>query len=270
MLRAVARMITGKGNDAAAVQQQIDALKREGAEALAAVDALKIERAAAASYDEARDLDDKIARQLWVTQHCAAVLPQLELELGAVRAAEQAAALARHKAALLDCYPKLKRAILAAVEAQHQAISLREAACREIGEAAVVRNLPTIAYAGFLLKDLVAIWQAENDRVFADLARKPKPAAMPTPVRAALPAPKPPVAIAKEPAPRPKRVMRQDAFPTTEGQSLVVFIRSGAELDDGTIAVAGDQIALPSERARELVSRGAADYAPAAVSGDAS
>jgi hypothetical protein len=93
---------------------------------------------------------------------------------------------------------------------------------------------------------------------------------MPTPVRAALPAPKPKAEpdIAA-PAPRPRRVVRQDPFPTTEDQSLVVFIRSSAELD-GTIAVAGDQIALPSERARELVSRGAADYVTAAVSGDAS
>ena len=94
---------------------------------------------------------------------------------------------------------------------------------------------------------------------------------MPAPVRATLSARKPKATkpIIPEPAPRPKRVMRQDPFRTTEGQSLVVFIRPGAELDDGT-AAAGDQIALPSERARELVSRGAADYVTAAAAGEAS
>jgi hypothetical protein len=127
----------------------------------------------------------------------------------------------------------------------------------------VARNLPTVAYAGFLFKDLVEIWQAENDRVFADLARRPKPAAIPAPALAALPAPtkpKPPVAITKQPAPRPARKMRHDPFPTDGQAALVVFIRSGAELDDGTTAVAGDQIALSVQRARELVSHGAADY----------
>jgi hypothetical protein len=173
MLTVVKRLIAGK-DDTGALQQQITALKAEGADASAEIDRLKRERVAAASYEEARELDERIARQIWVTEHCAAALPQLELQLDAARALEQAAALARHKVVLLEIYPKLKTAVLAAVETQHEAIAAREAACRELGEAVVSRNLPIIAYAGFLMKDLVAIWQAENDRLFAELARKPR------------------------------------------------------------------------------------------------
>jgi hypothetical protein len=70
-----------------------------------------------------------------------------------------------------------------------------------------------------------------------------------------------PVAIAKQPAPRPARKMRNDPFPVDgQGQALVVFIRGGAELPDGTTARIGDQVALPAEQARHLVERGAADY----------
>jgi hypothetical protein len=258
MLSVVKRLMTGKDDDAAALQQQIVALKTEGAEASAEIDRLKRERTQAASYDEARELDDRINRQIWITQHCAAEIPELELQLGAVRAAAQAAALARHKAALIGLYPRFKAAILAAVEAQHEVIAAREAACKDLGEGVVSRHLPNLAFAGFLMKDLVAIWQTENDRVFSELSRKPKPAAMAAPVRAALPAPakskaKPAVAA---PAPRPPRKMRLDPFPTDDQHALVVFLNSGVDLQDGSVAAIGDQIALPAEQARQLVLRG--------------
>jgi len=257
----VRRLITGK-DDVASLQQQLVALKAEGADASVEIERLKSERVAAVNYEEATAIDGAVARQAWIVEHCAAALPELELRLAACRAADQAAALARHKAALIDCYPKLKRAILFAVAEQQIALQLRDAACKEIGEAAVARNLPSLAYAGFLMPDLVAIWQTENDRVFADLARKPRPAAVPAPVRAALPAPtksKAPVAV-KEPAPRPKRVVRHDAFPTDGQQRLVVFLRAGSELEDGTVAGIGDEVALPAEQARALILRGCCDY----------
>lgn len=247
MLAVVKRLMPGKGDDVAALQQQIQELKAEGGAASAEIEKLKAERALCPTYEAALALDARCNQLRWQIDHCAAALPGLELRLAAVREAQQAAALTRHKAALLELYPKLKRAILAAVEVQHEALALREAACREIGEAAVSRNLPNLAYAGFLLKDLVAIWQAENDRVFAELGRKPRPAAIAAPPRTALPAPAKPkhaVAVAKEPAPRPARVVRHDPFPTDGQQALVVFFRAGAELPDGTTAGIGDEIAL--------------------------
>jgi hypothetical protein len=39
-----------------------------------------------------------------------------------------------------------------------------------------------------------------------------------------------------------------------------VFLRAGAELGDGTTALAGDQINVPASQAAELIRNGAADY----------
>lgn len=73
--------MTGKGDDAAALQQQITSLKTEGAEASAGIDRLKRERALATSDEEARATDDAIGRQIWISEHCAAALPGLEIAL---------------------------------------------------------------------------------------------------------------------------------------------------------------------------------------------
>jgi hypothetical protein len=285
VLAVVKKLLNNKADDAASLQQQIDALRREGADASAEIERLKGEAAAAPSYDEARDIEDRINRQIWVTRHCAAALPELEQRLAAARAAAlpeleqrlaaaraaaQAAALAAHTRVLINLYPKLKAAILAAVEIQREVMLARQAAVAELGENMVARNLPTPAFAGFLLPDLVQIWAHENDRVFADLARKPRPAPIPAPVRAALPAPaEAKAAAAAAPAPA-KRVARHDPFPTDGREALVTFLRAGAELPDGTTAGTGDEIALPVEVARALVQRGAADYVTAPVPGEAS
>jgi hypothetical protein len=78
MLAVVKRLITGKGADAAVLRQQIAQLKTEGAGASAEVERLKRERALATSYDEATVIDDRIARQIWATEHCAAGHCQVE------------------------------------------------------------------------------------------------------------------------------------------------------------------------------------------------
>jgi hypothetical protein len=72
MLKAVARLRTGKGDDVGALQQQIQGLKREGQEASEEIDRLKRERASAASYEEATtSIDDRINRQIWGCEHAA-------------------------------------------------------------------------------------------------------------------------------------------------------------------------------------------------------
>ncbi len=268
MLRAVARLMTGKGDDAAALQQQLEALKREGAEASAQVDTLKAERAAAASYDEARDLDDRIARQIWITQHCAAALPGLEMQLAAARAIDQAAAVARWRGTIGAYFPRLRDALRLAGKIQAEAIKARQMAAAEVGEPAVALNIPFMGYRGLVDDELIGAWCAEQERVWAAPARnRPRPAALPAP--AVKPKPKPPVAVAREPAPRAKRVVRRDPFPTDgQGQALVVFLRAGVEIGDGTTAAIGDQVSLPAEQARTLAQRGVVDYVTTAAASE--
>jgi hypothetical protein len=206
-LRIVKAML--KRDDPAEIERQIATLKAEAAEASAEIDRLKHERRFAASYDEARELDERIQRQMWTTDHAAALLPELELRLAATRAADQAAALARHKDALLELYPRLKAAILAAVDAQEAVIAASQAAIRDLGEGVVSARLPQILFAGYLTRDLVVyIWQRENDRVIGLLAstpqqRAPQAAIVAPPAKPKSKAPTPHNAPARRPA-RPR------------------------------------------------------------------
>jgi len=110
-----------------------------------------------------------------------------------------------------------------------------------------------------LLPDLVQLWVDEQERFWA--------APPPQVVAAVPPAPAPKRQGAQRielvglrlPAPRPARVPRCDAAPG-DGETAIVFIRSGVELPDGTLAAIGDRLNLPSDQARPLVLQGAADY----------
>jgi hypothetical protein len=259
-----------KRDEPADLERHIAALKAEASEASAEIERLNQERRFAASYDEARAIDDRMARQIWITEHAAALLPELELRLAAARAADQAAALARHKDALLELYPRLKAAILAAVDVQEAVIAARQTAIRELGEGVVTARLPQILFAGYLSRDLVVdIWQRENDLVIGELARQPQQ-------RAARPAiaPPPPRAKSKTTAPaahtpptrRPARPLRADPPPTDgQAQIQIVFLKNGVDVGDGVQSIIGDRINLPADQARALVASGCADYAPTAA-----
>jgi hypothetical protein len=259
MLSVVKRLMTSKGDDVAALQEEIAALKRQGAQACAEIEEIEQRRALAPSYEAALAGEDRCKQLRWQVDHCAALLPELEARLAAARAIDQAAALKRHRAIIGAFFPRLRAALIEAGRIQAEAIKARQTAAAEVGEHAVALNIPFLGYRGLVDDSLISAWCAEQERVWS----QPAPS-RPRPVRAALPAPtksKPPVAVAKEPATRPKRVVRHD-FPT-EGQALVVFLRGGVDLEDGSVAAIGDQIALPAEQARQLVLRGAADFVPA-------
>jgi hypothetical protein len=121
--------------------------------------------------------------------------------------------------------------------------------------------LPVIGFVGFLRSEFYEIWRSENVRVFADLARQPKPAAIPAPVRAALPAPKPkaPVAAA-EVAPRAVREPIRDSAPADDGERLVTILRSGVEVENRQLAV-GDIVRVGADLAGKLLRSGAAELA---------
>ena len=120
---------------------------------------------------------EQLKRQHWVIDHADATLPALELRLATLRAEAQAAALLRHKAAIAGFAPKLIKAVEAAAEIQVEAIKLRGAAIAELGEQAVARDIPHLAFNGILLPDLVGLWRREVERMFAPPAATRRPPA---------------------------------------------------------------------------------------------
>lgn len=266
-MRGLLKLVTGqKVDDVAALAAEIDAEKRKAADACTEIERIEVEQRNADSYDKARELDEAIARARWQVEHADAVLPDLERRLSAAKAEQLAAGIARHESILRKRYPQFRAALQAAVDQQAAVIREREEAFAELGEGVAAR-LPLITYAGFLYKDLLAIWTAENDRVFADPPAKPVIAApRPAPAKPAEPEfgfgwtrrRNPPTAP-PEPAPRPKRQPRRDAE-AGPGKRLVTILRNTVDID-GVQAANGDVLAVAVATAEALVRGGAADFA---------
>jgi hypothetical protein len=266
MLEVVRKLLQTKGDDVAALQEEIAALKRQGAQACAEIEEIEQQRALAPSYEAALAGEARAKELRWNVAHVDAVLPGLEARLAQAMADRREAALARHRAVGAQVYGQLRAALVEAGRVQALALRFREDAIKEVGEALVQMHLPPVAFIGLLTPELLQLYFDQMDRVFAPRP-KPKPAAIPAPTRAALPAPRPkPKPAIAAPAPRPPRVIRRDTFPTTEGQALVTFLRGGVELGDGTTAAIGDQVSLPAAQARTLCERGVADYVTPAAS----
>jgi hypothetical protein len=160
------RRLIGK-DDPAELAAEIDALRASAAEASAESERLQAARLVAADYEATLAVDEKIKRAQWIIDSTAAKLPALEAQLKAARAEQHHRAISRHLAALKSLYPRLKAAILGAAALQAEAIKLRDAAIAEIGEAAATVHLPFLQYRGLLLPDLIELWCAELDCVFA-------------------------------------------------------------------------------------------------------
>jgi hypothetical protein len=77
-----------------------------------------------------------------------------------------------------------------------------------------------------------AMWSVEQQRIWSPPATKSQPA-LPKPV----------------------------AVPPSDGETRVIFVKSGHELPGGGTALAGDEINLRSDDARLLILRGVADFA---------
>ena len=97
-------------------------------------------------------------------------------------------------------------------------------------------------------------------------------------VKATAEAHPPPPEPAAEPAPprRPAKRPLLSADPPGEGERQIELLRNGVELElpEGALqSLAGDRVNLASEKARQLVLNGAADYVnatpPAETGGDA-
>lgn len=246
----------------AAIEARLEAEKENAAAAARELEQLEQQRRLADDYDAARALDESIARARWTIERSEALIPALEGERDAALAERRREQLARHKAVISKLYPRLRRAIEAAVAVQVEAIAARQAAIADLGEGLVVANIPTVTFGGLLLPDLVERWAAELDRAFAAPQSTPAPAKAPP----ALARPKPintgrgrPVGPDPPPsAPRAKRLLRRDSA-AGEGERLIMFLRSGVEVG-GFQSLAGDVVTLPIETAKELVKSGAAEF----------
>jgi hypothetical protein len=214
--------------------------------------------------DTAEDAD-KIERRrrecLRLAERGEAAMPGMEAALVAARATKQRVALAKHLAAARAVYFKLRDVVEIAASVQHEAILVRQAAIAELSEGVVQQRIGAVAYMGILLPDLVEIWRAHQDRVFAEPATVQAVAAVVAPI-----APKP---AAKAPAAEPvkaRRPLRNDLL-ATECRRRVKFHRSNIELEDGTLSRAGDIVSVPASVAEKLIEHGGADYAQAPTAG---
>ena len=146
-------------------------------------------------------MDERCRRLQWQIDHASSVLPLLEARLAAARAEGQRRGLARHRKIMAALHPKLRAAVIEAGRIQQEVIAARQAACAELGEGLVNKEIPILAYRGLILPDLIQQWAAEMDRIFAP---KPKPAAIAVrPQPPARPAPAPVKASLAPPAARP-------------------------------------------------------------------
>ena len=270
-------LVKKSSNVVAELEAEIDRLRAEGAEATVAVERLTAARVDADSFDQAAQIDEEIRRAEWAADRAAGRLPALEAELAAAKFERQQDALVRHRRAIAALYPKLRAAVEAAAAVQVAARAAREAAELELG-AALASEIPHIGFRGLLLPDLVQLWIAENDRIWAVPWQPPAPPAKPArsshraPQRSEIahriaqpggePLPQKPVAMNLLPAPQrePRALHAHPAPAPGSGLRRVRLIRSGADFGDGDIARIGDVMAVPERQANALVKNGAADF----------
>ena len=262
-LMQMVKNAVGVGDSVGDIVGQIEAERAKLAASMQEIERLKAVRVGADSYEDASAAESRLGRVRWEVSRIDALLPQLESKLVAAKAIKHRDALAKHLAAARAAYPRLRAAVENAAAAQADAIAVRQAAERELGEGVVQQHIPIVAFRGLLLPDLVELWRAEMDRVFAAPAPQPAPvtvtAVKPTPAR---PAAKPaPAVVAVEPKPA-RRPLRADKVAVGD-RRLIKFQRANVELEDGDLSLVGDQVSVPAAMAEALVRNAAADYASA-------
>jgi hypothetical protein len=259
------RLRRPKGEETAARIEVVEGLLRElgeRREALqSAIAAAGEEELALADrggdYSDVSKVRARRSRSEWdLRQLAAAEAPLLE-ELASLRS--------RARQERLEAFQSEQR------EALERGIGALEAAFAAFDEAR--DTWARAASAGFEREMLgvVDIWTKDSlARLKSQLAGEPFPKLVPQPVvtvpiseRQPLPheavghgaatyTPGPPVRP-------PARALRRDG-PPKEGERQIVLLRAGAELGDGTTALAGDVVNVPAAQAVELVRHSAADY----------
>lgn len=257
MLAVVKRLMPGKAEDIAGLQQEIDRVKADGAAACAEIEQLDQQRALAPSYGAAVAGDERSKQLRWTVDHANAVLPELEARLAQAIAARHQAAIARHRATGAQVYGQLRAALVEAGKAQALALQARQEAIAEIGEGQTQLHLPVVAFMGLLTPDLLQLYFDQMDRV---MAPPPKPKPVVAAPKSLPPKPRPMIEMPATAPVRAGRVQRADPTPHGEDQRSVVFLRGGCELEDGSQSIIGDRCAMPAEIARRHVLAGNAEF----------
>src|SRR6202011_4033133 len=100
--------------------------------------------------EDAEKIEGRRRECLRLAERGEAALPGMEAAPIAARAERQRDGIARHQKIMRDLYPRLRRALEAAAEVQHEAIDAREAAERELGGGICAIHLPHLSYRGFV------------------------------------------------------------------------------------------------------------------------
>jgi hypothetical protein len=258
------RSVVGVGGDSVEdLTKQIDDARAAGIRGSAELEKLELARVQAESFDDAKSIDDKIARCRWSLDRLAAILEDLEPRLKFASSKRQRENIEKHQAIQRKSWPAFRAALSEAVKQQTKCIRERDDAVAEIGDAAASIFLQFLTYRGFLFEEFATLHFAAVDAAVA------APAAMPAPVAAVKPVPAMPAkpAVAPKPAQaavepaspvQPRRTPRRDKV--APNGRLVTLMRSGVELPDGTQGVVGDVVAMLATDAERLVMSGAADY----------
>jgi hypothetical protein len=266
----VLQMVRDKmtGDDLDDLTRRIDDTRSSGIRGHAELEKLEAARLAAASYDEARAIDEQIAACRWGVDHAASQLQELEQRLSVARAARNRKLLLKHQDIARKILPRLVAAVSNAADVQEEAMAARNAAIADLGEAAVSVHIEASAYLGMLTRPFVDAWADAMAKRLAAPAPQPAPVAMVSPRVAEKPArpvgvadkriqPVQPVAPA-EPA-KSRRPLRA-AKVAVGDRRLVKFHRANVELEDGDLSLIGDVVDVPAATAEALVRNAAADY----------
>src|SRR5437763_8972915 len=129
MRRTVLQVIKGEPIDQLAdIEAKLRAERVTAADAVRELEQLETQRRPADDYDQARALDDAIARARWAIERAETAILQLEAERDGAIADRRREQLARHIAVTAKIYPTLRKAIEAAAAVQGGAIAERQAA----------------------------------------------------------------------------------------------------------------------------------------------
>ncbi len=179
------------GDGVAALEREIAELRETIASQRAEAVRLGDEWLAAPSQAAAEAIEARRVECLRVAAAAELRLSGLETRLTEARAAAQRDALARHRAVMAGLYPRLRQALDNAAKVQQQVIAARDAAVAELGEGLASVHIPHLAYAGFLYEDLIAMWAADQERIWSAPWQPPAPPPRPAASHLAEPPPFP-------------------------------------------------------------------------------